>query len=120
MTVKEQFQKEIEKTMESAERIREMAEDIKKTPKDKHEELKKEVDTRIKEIQEHVDKAQADEEGFLDKLKNALVFFLNDDVYEGHEIADKIIEMMDELRRIPRDETDKDSQKFLDDSNKFD
>ncbi len=120
MGIKERFNKEVEKTRESAERIREMAEEIKNAPKDKYEALKEDVDKRIAEIRDQLDQEEPDEDGFIDKLKNALTYFLNDDVYEGHEIADKIIEMMDEFRSEPRDEADKDSNKFLDDSNKID
>lgn len=119
MAIKERFEKELKLAQESAERIREMAEEIKATPSEKFEELREDVDKRIVEINESL-KNSKDEDTFIDKLKAALVYFTEGNVYEGHEIADKIIEMMDEIRNQPSDRPDTDTYKFTDDSNKFD
>lgn len=119
MAIKDRFEKRLSLAQESAEKIREMAEEIKATPADKFEELKEDVDKRIREISESLNNSK-DEDTFIDKIKAALIYFTEDNVYEGHEIADKIIELMDEIRNQSLDIPDKDIYKFTDDSNKFD
>lgn len=119
MAIKDRLEKELKLAQESAEKIKEMAEEIKSTPTDKFEELKESVDKKVKEINESLDGSES-KETFIDRLKAALIYFTEGDVYEGHEIADKIIELMDELRNQTLDIPDKDIFKFTDDSNKFD
>ena len=96
-----------------------MAEEIKATPSDQFVDLRVDVDRRIEEINQSLNDSQ-EEDTFMDKLKAALVYFTEGNVYEGQEIADKIIEMMDEIRSQTLDIPDKDTYKFTDDSNKLD
>ena len=119
MAIKQLFYIFINVAQESAERIREMAEEIKATPSDQFVDLRVDVDRRIEEINQSLNDSQ-EEDTFMDKLKAALVYFTEGNVYEGHEIADKIIEMMDEIRSQTLDIPDKDTYKFTDDSNKLD